>query len=70
MIGLPLALGAVQLTVAWPSPAEAVTVIGAPGSPAGMTALELIDSGPLPEALVACTVNVYEVPLVRLSTVA
>lgn len=40
-------------------------LVGAPGTPEGVTALDATDSGPSPAALVARTVNVYEVPLVN-----
>ena len=43
--------------------------MGAPGSVAGVTAAEAADAEPVPTALVALTVNVYEVPLVRPDTV-
>ena len=69
MIGLPPSLaGAVQLTVAAPSPATAVTFVGTPGAvagAAGVTAFEGDDAGPGPTAFVAVTVNVYAVPFVR-----
>jgi hypothetical protein len=62
--------GAVQLTVADAFPAVAVTPLGAAGTVAGVTAEEAADSGPVPTALVAMTVNVYAVPLVRPVTAA
>jgi len=65
----PFEAGAVQLTVAWALPHVAVTLVGAPGTVAGVTAFE-VATGPVPTALVALTVNVYEVPLVRPPTVA
>lgn len=43
----------------------ATTFVGAPGTPDGVTELDGADSGPLPMAFVACTVNVYEVPFVN-----
>ena len=56
----PLSVGAVQLTVADPLPAVAVTPVGAPGAlgALGITALDADESGPVPMALVADTVNV------------
>ena len=39
-------------------------------APVGVTALEWPDAGPEPLALAACTVNVYDVPGVRLRTLA
>jgi hypothetical protein len=50
--------GGVKLTVAMPSPAVALTFVGAPGNPTGVTAFEAADGGPVPNALVAATVNV------------
>jgi hypothetical protein len=61
----PFELGAVKLTVAWALPATAVTPVGAPGTVAGVTLFDAADEGPVPIALVAFTVNVYAVPLVR-----
>ena len=54
----PLLVGAVQLTVAWPLPAVAVTPVGVPGSPFGVTALDGDESGPVPFAVVADTLKV------------
>ena len=65
----PLLVGAIQLTVAWPLPAVAVTPVGAPGRPFGVTALDADESGPVPFAVVADTLNVYAVPFVRPVTV-
>ena len=67
MIGLPPLAGAVQVTLADPLPAVAVTLVGAPGGvgAVGVTALDCEDVGPVPTALVALTVNVYVAPLVR-----
>ncbi|MBK6602781.1 MAG: hypothetical protein IPG28_14835 [Betaproteobacteria bacterium] len=50
-------------------PRVAVTAVGAPGTVAGVTAADAADAGPVPTALVAVTVNVYAVPLVRPDTV-
>ena len=47
----------------------AVTPTGAPGMVAGTIGADGADGGPVPTALVAVTVNVYEVPLVRPFTV-
>ena len=60
MIALPPVAGAVQVTVACPSPAVAVGAVGAAGAvaPAGVTALEAGEDGPVPTALVAVTLNV------------
>jgi hypothetical protein len=56
----PLLDGAVQLTVADPSPAVADTPVGAPGGvdAFGVTELDGEDAGPVPFALVADTVKV------------
>ena len=43
-------------------------LVGAPGTVDGITALDGTDSGPFPSMLVACTVNVYDVPLVNPDT--
>ena len=40
-------------------------MLGAPGTVAGVTALEDAEAGPVPMALVAVTVKWYVVPLVR-----
>ncbi len=50
MIGLPLALGAVQLTWAWPVAGLAVTPVGAAGAVAavGVTEFDAADTGPVP----------------------
>ena len=54
----PFEVGAVQVTVAWPLPAVAVTLVGAPGGAAGVTVLEAAEAGPVPAELVAVTVKV------------
>ena len=69
VIGLPFALAPLNVTVAWVSPGAAVTVVGAPGNPAGVTEFEATDAAPGPVALAAVTVNVYAVPLVSPVTV-
>ena len=66
MIGEPPSdAGAVQDTVASPSPATAVTLVGAPGTVAGITELLAEDAALVPALLVAVTVKVYAVPFVR-----
>ena len=66
----PSLAGAVQDTVAEALPAVADTPVGAPGTPAaGVTAVEAAEAAPAPLALVAVTVKVYGVPLVRPLTV-
>ena len=47
----------------------AVTNVGAPGAVAGTAAPEAADATPVPAEFVAVTVNVYEVPFVRPTTV-
>ena len=61
--------GTVQLTVACVSPPAALTASGAVGGPVGVTEPDAVEAGPSPAALVAVTVNVYAVPLVRPETV-
>ena len=71
MIGEPPSLaGAVHDTTAREFPGVAVTAVGAPGTVLGVVAALASDSGEVPIALVAFTVNVYAVPLVRPVTVA
>ena len=65
----PLAEAAVQETVAEPTPAVADTPVGAAGRPDGVTELEAAEARPVPLPLVAVTVKVYAVPLVRPVTV-
>ena len=64
-----MAAGASHEITAEASAAEAVTSVGAEGGPAGVTATDGADGCELLLALVAVTVKVYEVPLVRPSTV-
>ena len=45
------------MTLAWALPAVAVPIVGAPGAPAGVTAFEAVDDGPVPTLLVADTVK-------------
>ena len=54
----PVEDGAVHDTVACPLPAVAVTPVGAPGGPDGVTAFEGADAAPFPATLAAVTVNV------------
>jgi hypothetical protein len=61
----PLLTGAVKLTLACVSAADAVTFVGAPGTVAGVTLFDAIDGALDPAAFAATTVNVYGVPLVR-----
>jgi hypothetical protein len=55
--------GAVHETVADESPNTPATPVGAPGTVEGTTAELAVEAAPVPEAFVAVTVNVYEVPL-------
>ena len=69
MIALPpLLAGGVKVTLACALPAVAVPIVGALGTDFGVALLEAADAGPVPALLVAVTVNVYAVPLVRLVT--
>ena len=61
----PLAAGAVKLMVTCALPALARPMVGAPGTVAGVTLLDDADAAPVPIALVAVTVKVYAVPLVK-----
>src|ERR1700687_6325179 len=65
----PVEVGAVQLTVAWALPRTALTLVGAPGGPSGVTLLDCVEAGPVPTLLTAATVNVYAVPSARPVTV-
>jgi hypothetical protein len=66
----PLLLGAVKVTLAWALPGVAVPIVGAPGAVGlGVTLLLVAEAAPTPMALVAVTVKVYAVPLVRPATV-
>jgi hypothetical protein len=55
--------------VAFVLPATAVTLVGAPGAPVGVTAFDALDETPVPTVLVAVTLKVYEVPFVSPVTV-
>ena len=56
--------GALKVTVAWPFPATALTLVGAPGTVAGVTELEALEAVLVPTEFVAVTVKVYAVPFV------
>jgi hypothetical protein len=60
----PVAL-AEKVTDAVPLPAVAVPIVGACGTDADSTELLELDAPDVPLALVAVTVNVYELPTVR-----
>jgi hypothetical protein len=64
----PFDAGVVKDTVAWELPAAAITEVGEPGTPAGVTAFDAAEAGLFPVALVATTVKVYAVPLVSPGT--
>ena len=55
----PVLAGGVQLTVAFLSPAVAITLVGGPGAVGGrtVTALEGVDAALVPTPFVAVTVN-------------
>ena len=61
----PLLAGGVKLTLALALPAVAVPIVGAFGAPAGVTLFDGAEGELGPTALVATTVNVYAVPLVK-----
>ena len=66
MIGAPCGGGeTVKVTEACLSPGMAVTFVGAAGTaiPGGFTDVLATEAGLVPTALLAVTVNVYEVPL-------
>jgi len=65
----PFDAGAVQLTLAWVFPALAVTLVGEPGGPAGVTEVESLDAELSSMIFVAFTEKVYPVPLVKPVTV-
>jgi hypothetical protein len=64
----PLLLGADQVKAIWALPGVPPNEVGAPGIVRGVTADEAEDAALLPMLLVANTVKVYGVPLVRLDT--
>jgi hypothetical protein len=61
----PLLAGAVKLTVALPLAKTVETAVGAPGTVAGVTLFEAAEAGLAPALLVAVTVQVTDVPLVK-----
>ena len=63
--GPPVFVGGVNETVADPLPIVALTPVGTPGLPAGLTDPEDAEPELLPVALLATVENEYEVPLVR-----
>ena len=66
----PLEAGAVQDTTDSPLAFDVPdTDVGTPGTLDGTTAVDAEEAEPVPETFVAVTVNEYDVPLVRPSTV-
>ena len=65
----PSLAGAVHETLACPFPGAATTPVGAPGTVLGVTAGLATEAADVPAALVAVTVNVYAVPLLRPGTI-
>ena len=62
----PLFVGAVNETVAAPAVLTAAdTDVGAPGSVAGVAAIDAVDKSEVSEALVAVALNVYADPFVN-----
>ena len=62
----PLSAGAVQVTVLWLFSFEVpATDVGAPGTVDGVSDVEAVEYDPVPEAFIALTLKVYDVPLVR-----
>jgi hypothetical protein len=59
----PVFVGAVQLTVTKAFPFAGVPMVGAPGTPSGVTLAEELENGPVPTTLMAATVNVYASPM-------
>jgi hypothetical protein len=58
VMGEPLDPGDSHDTTACPLPALAMAAVGAPGTPAGVTAELVAEAEPVPTRLVAVTVNV------------
>ena len=61
--------GALKLIVACVLVAVAVTLVGAPGTVAGVTEFDAVDVALVPTPFVALTVNVYAVPFASPVTV-
>jgi hypothetical protein len=68
-IALPLLAPGVKATDTDASPAVALVMVGADGAAAGTTEADAADGALVPIALVAVTVQVYVLPLVKLLTV-
>ena len=69
VIGLPPSELGVKLTIALAFPPAAVPIVGATGSPVGVTGFDAADGSPVPAMLLAVTVKVYVLPLVSPVTV-
>ena len=66
MTGDPLLVGSVQLTVTVPLGwTAAAALVGGAGTVGMVTEFERVEGSPVPSVLMADTVKVYEVPLVR-----
>jgi hypothetical protein len=50
--------GAFHVTVACVLPTVAMTLVGVPGTVAGVTALDALDDAPVPTVLIVVTMNV------------
>ena len=61
----PFEAGAVKATLTCPLPAVAVPTVGAPGTVTGVAEFEADEAELVPVPLVAVTLKVYAVPLVR-----
>lgn len=64
-----MAAGALNVTMADPLLAVALPMVGVPGKAAGVAGADAAEAGPVPMALVAVTVKVYDIPLVSPVTV-
>jgi Na+/proline symporter len=69
IVELPVFTGGVKVIVACVLLAVAVTLVGASGTPAGVTEFDAVDVALVPIAFVAVIVNVYAVPFVNPVTV-
>jgi hypothetical protein len=58
LIAEPLLDAPENVTVTWPSPIAALSVVGAVGRPAGTAAGDVAEAIPVPIALIARAVNV------------
>ncbi len=65
----PSSDGPVKRTVASALPPVAVPIVGAPGTVVAVVEFDRADAGPVPAALVAVTVKVYDEPLLNPPTV-